>query len=820
MLEPYRVIDLTDHRGEIGPMLLGDLGADVIRVEPPGGVSARRAGALIPAERSTEDLRSHQFRAFNRNKRSIVLDLGSAADRTDFEALIRGSDFVIESGPGGYAATHGFDFARFAALNPRIVHVLITPFGNDGPAAARIATDLTLSAMGGQAALQGAPDRAPVRISVPQIWRHAGAEAAAAAMIAHQRMQRTGSAQFADVSAQCVTTWTTMNAMDAHAIQGFNFERRGSTVQMGTREVDPVFACADGYLVALPVGTVIEPLLGHLAGEDLIDESWLAEDWLTIDQRRVLGETVRFTREQQAETLARFFRNHTKVELFAIGVELGITLAPINSVADLLHFEQIAAREAWSELALDDGTPIRTPGRIALFDVGRTSSSEGPTFEAAVRRPAPRLDQHGAEIRAELRSSPRAAAVPRLRLHESGRPFAGLKVLDLTWIIAGPSSARYFADHGAVVVKVESELRPDGLRLLGPQKGDSQWNSSHFHGEFNAGKQCVQLNLKNPQGLVLMKRLIAWADVFIENWAPGALTRLGLDYSVVRDINPNIIMLSTSLMGQTGPACEVAGFGYHAGGMAGFYEVTGWPDLPPHGPWMAYTDVIAPRMIAAMVTAAIDRRLRTGAGQHIDAAQFEMALQFLAPEIMEIQTSGYQSNRLGNRSRFAAPEGIYPSAGTDQWLAISIDTDDQWRALCGVLGNPPWCKNSALQTLEGRQAQHDILDNHLSAWTRQQDRYAAMETLLSAGVPAGAVQRSSDLATDPQYAHRQFHRFHEHPVMGRVPYAGVQYRILGYEAGPYRFAPLLGEHTDRVLAEELGMAIEEIQQARDAGALQ
>lgn len=330
----------------------------------------------------------------------------------------------------------------------------------------------------------------------------------------------------------------------------------------------------------------------------------------------------------------------------------------------------------------------------------------------------------------------------------------------------------------------------------------------------------MQLNLKNPQGLVLMKRLIAWADVFIENWAPGALTRLGLDYSVVRDINPNIIMLSTSLMGQTGPACEVAGFGYHAGGMAGFYEVTGWPDLPPHGPWMAYTDVIAPRMIAAMVTAAIDRRLRTGAGQHIDAAQFEMALQFLAPEIMEIQTSGYQSNRLGNRSRFAAPEGIYPSAGTDQWLAISIDTDDQWRALCGVLGNPPWCKNSALQTLEGRQAQHDILDNHLSAWTRQQDRYAAMETLLSAGVPAGAVQRSSDLATDPQYAHRQFHRFHEHPVMGRVPYAGVQYRILGYEAGPYRFAPLLGEHTDRVLAEELGMAIEEIQQARDAGALQ
>jgi crotonobetainyl-CoA:carnitine CoA-transferase CaiB-like acyl-CoA transferase len=837
VLSPYRVLDLTDHRGEIGPMLLGDLGADVIRIEPPGGVSARRAGALIPADRSREDLRSYQFRAFNRNKRSIVLDLAVAGDRSDFESLIRSADFVIESGPDGYAATNGFDFERLKSLNPLIVHVLLTPWGHDGPAANRIATDLTLSAMGGQAALQGAPERAPVRISVPQIWRHAGAEAAAAAMIAHQRMQRIGTAQFVDLSAQCVTTWTTMNAMDAHAIQGFNFERRGSTVQMGTREVDPVFPCADGFLVALPVGTVIEPLLGHLAGEDLIDGSWLEEDWLTIDQRRTLGESVRFTREQQRDVLAKFFLNHTKAELFAIGIELGITLAPVNSVADLLQFEQIAARDAWSEIALDDGASIRAPGRIALFDVGRVDldrdePSGTPAFRAAVRRRAPGLDEHGAQIRAELRSGRRLAQPPRLRLDESGRPFAGLKVLDLTWIIAGPSSARYFSDHGGTVIKVESELRPDGLRLLGPQKGGTQWNSSHFHGEFNAGKQCVQLNLKNPEGLSIMKRLIAWADVFIENWAPGALRRLGIDYSVVRELNPEIIMLSTSLMGQTGPASEVAGFGYHAGGMAGFYEVTGWPDLPPQGPWMAYTDVIAPRMIAAMATAAIDRRVRTGRGQHIDAAQFEMALQFLAPEIMEVQTAGYQATRLGNRSRFAAPEGIYPCAGSsasssagsgtgaDQWLAISIETDAQWRALCTVLGEPAWCQDPTLATLEGRLDRHDEIDTHLSAWTVQQDRYAAMDILLQAGVPAGALQRSSDLACDPQYQHRQFHRFHDHPVMGRVPYAGVQYRIPGYEAGPYRFAPLLGEHTERVLAEELGMTAEEIRQARDAGALQ
>ena len=810
MLSPYRVLDLTDHRGELATMLLGDLGADVIRIEPPGGSDARRAGTLLPATSTPGDMRSLQFLAFNRNKRSIVLDLTRNDDVRAFEQLLAGADFVIESGPGSYAARHGFDFTRLRALNSRIVAVLITPWGVDGPAGDRIATDLTLSAMGGQAAVQGSPDRAPVRITVPQIWRHAAAEAAAAALIAHQRMQRTGEAQFVDLSAQCSTTWTTMNAMDAAAIQGFDYQRRGSTVQMGTREVDPVFPCADGFLAALPVGAVLEPLLEHLISAELVDESWRAEDWKTIDQRRFAGEDVRFTREQIAQVLGVFFLRHTKRELFKMGLALGITLAPINEVGALLDLEQLVARDAWTDLRLADGRTLRAPGRIALTGM---KTARAP-------RPAPRLDEHGDDIRTELAAARRKPASLTLRSHPSGHPFADLKVLDLTWVIAGPASVRHFSDHGAFVVKVESELRPDGLRLLGPTRGDSQWNSSHFYGEFNAGKHCIQLNLKNPAAIAIMKRLIAWADVFVENWAPGALARIGLDYPVVSEINPKLIMLSTSLMGQTGPAREVAGFGYHAGSMAGFYEVTGWPDRPPQGPWLAYTDVIAPRFIAALLTAAIDHRRRTGQGQHIDASQFEMALQFLAPEILEVQASGYAATRLGNRSRGAAPEGIYPSLGNDQWLAISIETDAQWQALRRVLGDPAWARAVALDHLDGRQAQHDMLDTHISDWTRTRDRYAAMAELLAVGVPAGAVQRSSDLAMDPQYLHREFHRFQDHPVMGRVPYAGVQYRIPGYTPGPFSYAPLLGEHTDQILASQLGMSADDIAAARATGALQ
>jgi crotonobetainyl-CoA:carnitine CoA-transferase CaiB-like acyl-CoA transferase len=791
-------------------MILGDLGADVIKIEPPGGNAGRYQGPRLDDADLPESERSLQFAAYNRNKRSIVLDPDSVTDRGMLLAMAVGADFILDSGPPGNLAQYGIGFAELRGVNPQVVHVHISPWGADGPAVDRPATDLTLSAMGGQAALQGSPDRAPVRVTVPQVWRHAGAEAAAAALIAHARMRVTGEAQFVDLSAQCAVTWTTMNAMDAWAVQGFDYQRMGSTVQLGISEVDPVFACQDGYLVALPVGSIVDALLGYFVSEEIVDERWVTEDWGTIDARRSAGEEVAFTREEIRAAFARYFAGHTKAELFQLGLELGITLAPINTTADLLKFEQLTARNAWTPVLLANGATVRAPGRFA-WPSGH---------ELEIRRPAPRLNEHGAELRTELQTrQPRRASV-QVKPNASGRPFEGLKVLDLTWVIAGPASVRQLCDHGATVVKVESELRPDGLRFLGPHRGEMSWNNSHFYGDFNAGKQCVQLNLKVPEAVEILKKLIAWADVLVENWAPGAMDRLGLSYAVCKDINPGIIVMSTSLMGQTGPVAALAGFGYHAGGMAGFYEVTGWPDLQPHGPWLAYTDVIAPRFIAALIAASLDHRERTGAGQHIDAAQFEIALQFLAPEIMDTQTSGYVATRLGNRARDAAPQGIYPCAGDDQWCAIACESDAHWLALRAALDEPEWARAAELNQTAGRLMAHDEIDAGIAAWTRLRTPQQAMDQLAAHGVPAGAVQRSEDLAKDPQYLHRQFHRFHDHPEMGNVPYAGVQYRIPGYQPGPYRPAPMLGEHTISVLRDDLGMSETEIQAARSAGALQ
>ena len=190
MLKAYRVLDLTDDRGDMAAMILGDLGADVIRVEPPGGSVARTTHPRIAGVDASEA--SLSFHAFNRNKRSIVLDPASADDRMTLGELARGSDFVFESGMPSTLGGYGMDFAALRAVNPNIVHVMLTPFGSTGPAAARPANDLTLSALGGQAGIQGQAERAPIRITIPQIWRHAGVEGAAAALIGHARMTATG----------------------------------------------------------------------------------------------------------------------------------------------------------------------------------------------------------------------------------------------------------------------------------------------------------------------------------------------------------------------------------------------------------------------------------------------------------------------------------------------------------------------------------------------------------------------------------------------------------------------------------------------------
>jgi benzylsuccinate CoA-transferase BbsF subunit len=234
---------------------------------------------------------------------------------------------------------------------------------------------------------------------------------------------------------------------------------------------------------------------------------------------------------------------------------------------------------------------------------------------------------------------------------------------------------------------------------------------------------------------------------------------------------------------------------------------------------MAYTDTIAPRFLAATVMAALDHRRRTGEGQHIDASQLEMALHFLAPQLIDFNASGRVVSRAGNRSETMAPHGAYPCAGDDQWCAIAVESDEQWESLRRALGDPAWARDERFGTAAGRFQHQDEIDGHLGGWTGARSPQEVMDLLQSRGVPAGVVQRSSDLLRDPQLEHRRFHRYMDHPEMGHIPYSGHQFRIRGYDSGPRFPAPLLGQHNEFVMREILSMTDEEITDALVAGAI-
>jgi crotonobetainyl-CoA:carnitine CoA-transferase CaiB-like acyl-CoA transferase len=816
MLSPYRVLDLTDGQAELATFVLAGLGADVIKVEPPGGSLSRRDDPLAVGE--VDDLASLQFQAFNRGKRSAVLDLDDPAGRQDFLALVASADFVFENAGPGVMDRRRLGFDALRATRPDLVYVALSPFGQTGPYADHLATDLTLAAMGGAMALNGERDRRPVRITVPQTWLHAAAESALGALVAHQRRVASGEAQFVDVSVQAAVFWTGLNAMISHAIDGRNIERNGTVLQLSTLVTPLVYPCADGEVVLISTSGLLVGLVPWMVDSGAVTQEWAdAEDWASFEARMLTAGALVHELPAVREAITVFTEQHSKVELFEGGIARGVTLAPVNTVADVVTLEHLKVRDYWDELVLPSGRALQAPGPFV-------KASATPI---AWTRPAPAAGEHTRDVLDGLARPDTPRTPPTVHVNEDRTPartptrlpLEGVKVADFSWIGVGPITAKALADHGATVVHVESENPADRLRLVGPFKdGVPGMNRCQFFGAFNTSKLSLQLDLKHPVGNEVARQLLAWCDVALDSFTAGTMDELGLGYDVARDLNPSVVMATTCLLGQDGPASRLAGYGYHAAAVSGFYEITGWDDRPPAGPFNAYTDTIAPRFLTTTLLAALDHRRRTGEGQFIDQAQMESALHFLAPQLLDVQLSGTSARRNGNHDPRRAPHDAYPCAGDDQWCAIAVENDDQWRALRAALGEPAWAADPELDTVAGRLAQTELIDAGLAAFTARYEPLELMAMLQAAGVPAGMVQRSSDHLRDPQLAHRAFFRRLEHPEMGEVPYEGHQYSIRGYDNGPRLPAPCLGEHTYEVLTDVLGMDDDEVTRVLSSGA--
>ncbi len=822
-LDGYRVIDLTQREAGLCAQVLGDLGADVVLVEPPGGAEVRGRAPFI-GDRSDSEA-SLTFRAWARGKRSIVLDIQDPTDRETLRALIERADFLVESEPVGHLESLGFGPAELRALNPRLIHVSITPFGSTGPRARWLGGDLIAMAAGGPMAITGDSDRAPVRTSSPQAYQHAAVEGAFGAMVALHERNRSGLGQQVDISAQQAVTICTQSGIVAAGVNFPPVMRSATGPRLGPVQMRLTYPAKDGFasithIFGATVGPATRRLMEYVHDRGFCDAAMRDKDWVAYGQLLFTGAEPLSEFERAKDAVAACTGATLKADLLDAAMQRRLLLAPVSTMKDVFESPQLEARAYFQ---VPDGEPdgLAFPGPFARFSA--------TPIHYTRPAPAPALDAHRAEVEAELNAHapmPVRGLVPTAFDVDAAdpRPLAGLKVLDFMWAIAGPATTRSLADFGATVVRIESSSRLDVCRTVAPfmnQSNDPE-ESALFHGA-NVGKLMLSLDLTNPASKEIVFELVRWADVVCESYSPRAMKTFGLDWDVLRQVNPKLIMLSTCLMGQTGPLAMYAGFGNLAAAISGFNEVAGWPDREPAGPYGAYTDYIAPRYNGAALLAALEHRRRTGEGQYIDMAQGEAALHFLAPALLDYGANGRIATRIGNADRQCAPHGAYPAAGEDRWVAIACETDAQWRALARVLAEAGLAidpDDARLATAAGRKAHEAELDALLTRFTQARDADATSEALQARGVPAYTVQNSPECMQDPQLAHLSHFVPIAHPNGGQTVVENTRARLSRTPGRPGDTVPTFGSGLQQVLGGILGYDEERIAELLIAGVLE
>ena len=788
MLSPYRVLDLTDERGQYASYLLSVLGADVIAIEPPGGSSSRHRAPLDRRGTSLAHL------AANRGKRSLVLDPASRQDRARLAQLAAGADVLVQAGTPAELAAAPYDYGQLMEANPALVVVSISPFGQRGPKADWAATDLTVWAAGGPLAITGDPDRAPVQVSVGQAFYNAGAIAAGGALLALAARARTGRGQHVDVSAQVAAMAATQSAVLSSSARSPGVARSGGGIKGGDIFLRFVYPASDGYVsithvFGAAVGPFTKRLMDYVYEGGGCDEATRDKDWVAYAMALSDGSEPMAAFEAVKAQVAAFTATRTKGQLFHDALERRLLLAPVATTAEVFESEQLAARQYWDVI---EGK--RYPGpwaRLSVTPLRRAGAAAAP-------------DAHRSELVAEPARRPSAAST--LAVAAPGgvadpRPLAGLKVVDFMWAVAGPTVSRALADAGATVIRVESSTKLDAARAFLPFFDDKVGaENSALYNNLSAGKLGLTLNLSRPEARAVAKDLVAWADVVCEAYSPRAMRSFGLDYEQLRLINPSLVMMSTCLFGQDGPLAGFAGFGNLAAAMTGFYNVTGWPDRDPVGPFGAYTDYSSPPVALATLLAALDHRRRTGEGQYIDFSQAESALHFLAPAMLDQELHGRVGKRHGNAHLELCPHGVFPCAGEDRWVAVVAQSETAWVSLAGLLDRDDLATMSVAQRLAHRQELEDVL----STWTAQRSAAEAEAACQEVGVAAHQVQNSPELMVDPQLAFLEHWVTVQHALHGPTVVEASRVRLSETPIGPVKAAPMLGEDTFSVLSDVLG----------------
>jgi crotonobetainyl-CoA:carnitine CoA-transferase CaiB-like acyl-CoA transferase len=781
--------------------LMADLGADVIKVEPPAGDWTRRYGPF--PENQIDPEKSGLFVYLNANKRGVTLNLSTERDRDALASLLTNADLLVHNVAPSLRDGFGLASAKLSAEFPHLVIAGISPFGDSGPYRNWNAYELNVVNAGGWAFLSpGAsefPELPPLKAFGHQGDYQGGLHACFAALGAYFHRLDSGKGQAIEVSQQeCIAGMLEMNLMH------YTYANR-ETSRLGTRVLGPwkIMQTADGFVLAVCVEEDQWRRLVELMG----DPEWAHEE--IFQDRLARGRNA----DALYALMQEWISGWKTQDLYHEAQRRRIPFAAVNNMKDLYANSHLAERGFFAELEQPGLGVIKMPGAPSKYAAGWS-----------IRTPAPQLGQHNHELLKEKKSA-------RVSASQSNRepapaikralPLAGIRVLDFTWAWAGPFCTMQLAHLGAEVIRIETEKRSCVTRGLPPFADDVAGpNRAGYFNQYNQGKRSITMDLSKPEAIEIALELARHCDVVADNFAAGVMDRLGLGYERFRARRPDIVMLSMSGYGQTGPLKGYVSYGPPAAATAGFFSLSGYAGHGPSEIGISYADPNAGIFGAVAVMMALLHRKVTGRGQYIDQSQLETALALLPEGLLEFAMNGTQPKRASNRHRWMAPYNCYKAAGDDdKWVSIAVGTEEEWRAMCAAIGQPTLTGDPRFKDAQARKQNEDALDDIITQWTRGRDRWEITRELQAVGVAAFPAMSNKDLATNEHLRERGYLVQMEHPVVGRRIHMGIPWTMSGTPCRIRHAAPLRGADTDSVLKELAGCSADEIIKLRASGAL-
>jgi len=778
-LDGMHVLDTTDEWGELSGRLLAELGAEVRRIEPPGG---SRSTTLSPSYEGIGLF--HAYRSLGKYR--YALDLGAPEDRQKMENLFSWADVWLDSAPARARTEIAAEPEDVLARHPHLVITSITPFGRTGPYSSWAATDSVIEAVSGMMFKAGIPEKPPL-IPPSSIANDIGAVTATfATLVASWQKRQTGHGQHIDLSlneaAAQTTDWSLPNAS---IMRSFNLPYSQTRSGAG---IYGIYPCKDGWIRIV----ILSARQWHSI------RAWMGEpDFLQDPRYDILPARIEIG-ELLAALYTELFADMNRDEATAEAQRRGIAATPVLYPDDVLKNQHLASRNLFRDYEVGPG--LRAPVHSGFFEVdGERLVPDFGCLPLETMSDTP----------LEHREDP-AGPAPQPSL-----PLSGLQVMDFGIGGVGVEGGRLFAEYGANVIKIETRNYPDFMRFITGTPMNPSFASS------SRSKRALGVNAKREGGRDVLYHLMRSTDVIIENSSTGTMSSLQLGFDAVHEVNPRTVMVSSQLLGSRGPWSDWIGYGPSTQPVAGLFGLWDYEDDdPPAGSTSIMPDHLAGRILALGAMAGLLARDRTGVGCHVEVAQVEVAAATIGDQLLKAALAPGSVRPQGNRRDDGAPWGAYPCAGDEEWCVITVRNDEDWVNLQGALGQPEWAAAPELATTQGRRKAHDDIDKHLGEWTSPQAKREVAATLQRFGVPAAPMLTGSDQLDDPHLLAHHYPTTIEQQGLGPLTLEGPCFTATGMSPPVITQAPTLGQHTLEICRDTLGYSDEEIQLLVEAGAIE